>query len=120
MQPVVVAMNDTSADQAARVRAVFERLAARGHESSMQKITAEYEFRVREVGSWCLTVSSGALAVTEKPVDCENILEFDAVDFLDVAEGRQDLFATFLRGALKASGDPVLVLSLRRLMPVAR
>jgi predicted lipid carrier protein YhbT len=113
-------MTDTSTDQTARVRAVFEGLAVRGYEPSMQKITAAYEFRVREVGNWCLTVSSGSLAVTEKPVDCENILEFDVADFLDVAEGRQDLFATFLRGALKASGDAVLVLSLRRLMPVAR
>jgi predicted lipid carrier protein YhbT len=86
----------------------------------MQKITAAYEFRVRDVGSWCLTVSSGALAVTERSVDCENVLEFDVADFLDVAEGRQDLFATFLRGALRASGDPIQVLSLRRLMPVAR
>jgi predicted lipid carrier protein YhbT len=113
-------MSETSTDQTARVRAIFARLAARGYEPSMQKITSAYEFRVREVGNWCLTVSSGSLAVTEQPVDCENRLEFDAADFLDVAEGRQNLFATFLRGALKASGDPVLVLSLRRLMPVAK
>jgi predicted lipid carrier protein YhbT len=112
-------MSEGPADQATRVRAIFERLAARGFEPSMKKITSAYEFRVREVGTWCLTVSSGSLTVSEEPKHCENILEFGAADFLDVAEGRQDLFATFLRGALEASGDPVLVLGLRRLMPVA-
>ena len=110
-------MSDTAVDQASTIRALVRDLAERGYEPSLHNTTGRFEVRVDEVGRWCVTIAAGSLTVSEEPAECDNVLAFTPADFLDIVTGRRDLVAAYLRGAVRASGDVALGLSLRRLVP---
>ena len=110
-------MSDASTEQGSTIRALFRDLAERGYEPSLHNTTGQFEVRVDGVGRWCLTIAAGSLTVSEEPAQSDNVLAFSPADFLDIVAERRDLVAAYLRGAVRASGDPALGLSLRHLLP---
>jgi predicted lipid carrier protein YhbT len=108
------------ADEHAAVCALFERLATHGPEPSLQSMTGTWHFDVENCGQWYVSVAAGSVTVSRDPMPAACTIAGPARDFVDVLEGRQNIVTAYLRGRLKPTGDMVLGLSFRRLLPVTQ
>lgn len=106
------------ADLSARVAAIFERLAARGAESSLGRTSGVFLFNIAGAGRWCLALESGVPRLETAALAPDCVIGCAAGDFVEVAEGRSNLVTAFLQGRVTCSGNVALALGFRRLLPV--
>jgi putative sterol carrier protein len=113
-------MSQTSTNQLSTVPLLFDHIVAGGEVPSLRRASGVYEFDIDQGGGrWFLKLDHGRPSLqqhVDKP-DCA--IECSLSDFIDVAEGRQNMMTAFLQGRIKFTGDAALALDFRRLLPVA-
>ena len=112
-------MSTLGSTPSSTVPEIFDRIVARGPITSLRAVTGVYEFDVDGGGRWFVRMDHGAASLqepTDKP-DCE--VHCSAADLIEIAQGRRNLFTTFLQGRMSIDGDPTLALDVRRLFEVA-
>ena len=98
---------------------IFDGIVARGPITALRTVSGVYEFDVDEGGQWFLRLDHGAPSLqepTEKP-DCE--IHLSAADLIEIAQGKRNLFTTFLQGRMIVDGDPTLAMDVRRMIQAA-
>ncbi len=101
-------------------RALFEALAARGPAPLLAKLSGTVRFELTEgkrVECWLVTIEKGNLTVTRDMGDADTVVRTTKALFDDLATGKQNAMAAFLRGALVAEGNLSLAIQLERLFP---
>ena len=101
------------------VAQIFDRLAAEKTNPSLKGESGTFEFDLDGAGQWYLQLDDGKLSLL-KPIehpDC--VVHCSASTFMDIAQGRGNLIATYLQGVVKIEGKPELALDIRRFLPVA-
>jgi putative sterol carrier protein len=112
-------MSSLGTTPSSTVPEIFDRIVARGQITALRTVSGVYEFDVDDSGRWFLRLDHGAASLqepTDKP-DCE--IHCSAADLVDIAQGRRNLFTTFLQGRMSVDGDPTLALDVRRMIQVA-
>ena len=113
-------MSTTPARKASTVPEALDQIVAAGEVPSLRRASGTYEIEIEPGGGrWSLKVDRGTprLEAETKHSDCA--IKCNEADFIDIAQGRQNLVAAFLQGRVKCSGDLAFALDLRRLVPVA-
>ena len=101
----------------------FGALAERGHEPLLDKAEGTIRVEVVEgkrVDRWLLSIDHGEVAVSRKNGAAGTTVRADKAVFDDLARGRANAMASFLRGALTIDGDPEPLVFLQRLFPSPR
>lgn len=113
-------MTDTNAATTnPTVPQIFERLAAQPPVPTLGRTSGVYEFDIQDGGEWFLKLDHGKPMLEPKTEHPDCTIAMSAADFIDIAEGKRNLVATFLQGRLSYSGDLAFGLTFRRLLPVA-
>lgn len=111
-------MSVTGGTESSTVPQIFDHIVAGGPIKSLRAVTGVCEFDFEDGGQWFLRLDHGTVALqdaTDKP-DCE--IHCSAADFIEMAQGRRNLFTTYLQGRMSIGGDVALAMDVRRLMPV--
>jgi putative sterol carrier protein len=111
--------SNTQIDQRDAVSALFEQVATRGPEPSIQTVSGTLQFDIDTCGRWYVMVHGGYVTTSRNPMPASCAVACPPGDFIDVLKGKQNFMTTFLRGRVKADGDLALLLSFCRLLPVA-
>jgi hypothetical protein len=96
----------------------FERLAERGHEPLLRKVTGSARFEVVDGGRtrrWRVTISKGDIAVEPGGGEADCVVRAERRVFERVAGGRMNAVAAVLRGDLVVEGDWRLLVTVQRL-----
>jgi hypothetical protein len=101
------------------VAQIFDRLAAMKNNPSLKGETGTFEFDLDGAGQWFLGLDDGRLSVLTPIEHPDCVVRCSASTFIDIAQGRGNLIATYLQGVLKIDGNPELALDIRRFLPVA-
>ena len=112
-------MNTVGTTPSSTVPEIFDRIVARGPITALHGVSGVYEFDLEGGGRWFLRLDHGAPSLqepTDRP-DCE--IHCTASDLIEIAQGRRNLFTTFLQGRMTLGGDPNLAVETRRIMQVA-
>jgi putative sterol carrier protein len=111
-------MSKSSTDSSA-VPEIFDHIVAGGAISSLRAVSGVYEFDLDDAGQWFLRLDHGAPTLqeaTDRP-DCE--IHCSASDFIEMAQGKRNMFTTLLQGRMTLAGDPDLAMDMRRFLSVA-
>ena len=103
-----------------RLTKFFEDLAARGHEPSLERLTATFRFDLlngKQTERWFVAVNKGDLAVSRQNRAADCVLRAERAVFERLATGRQRVLAATLRGQLIPEGDPKRLVLAQRLLP---
>ena len=98
-------------------------LAVRGHEPSLAKASGTLRFEVvddKRTEKWLLTVTKGDLAVSRRSARADVVLRAPRTLFEQLARGKANPMAAFLRGALEVEGNVELIVLAQRLLPRPR
>ena len=98
----------------------FEKLARRGHEPLLKKVTGTMRFDLAEgtrTDHYVVAVKHGAVAVSDENVEADCVVRADRSLFEGIASGEENLMAAMLRGALTFQGNAHLLLAFQRLFP---
>jgi putative sterol carrier protein len=98
----------------------FEKLARRGHEPLLKKVTGTMRFDLAEgtrTDHYVVAVKHGAVALSEQNVEADCVVRADRSLFDGIASGEENLMAAMLRGALTFQGNAHLLLAFQRLFP---
>ena len=98
----------------------FEKLARRGHEPLLKKVTGTMRFDLAEgtrTDHYVVAVKHGAVAVSDENVEADCVVRADRSLFDGIASGEENLMAAMLRGALTFQGNAHLLLAFQRLFP---
>jgi putative sterol carrier protein len=112
-------MSTLGTNPSSTVPEIFDRIVARGPITALRTHSGVYEFDVDDGGRWFLRLDHGAASLqepTDKP-DCE--IHCSAADLIEIAQGKRNLFTTFLQGRIFIDGDPTLAMDVRRMIEVA-
>jgi putative sterol carrier protein len=105
------------------IAAVFDQLAARGHEPQLEKATATVRFDVRD-GSrtqrWLLTVKKGDLTVSRRNAVADLVIRCDRTLAERLFTGKANAMSAVLRGELAVEGSAELLVLVQRLLPRPR
>jgi hypothetical protein len=102
------------------IQVLFDRLTARGPEPSLQNVAGTCEFDIDGCVPWYVTFDAGSVTASPNPLPATCKVMCRAADFVDMAEGRQNMLIAVLQGRVRARGDLSLGMSFRRLLPVTR
>jgi predicted lipid carrier protein YhbT len=98
----------------------FGALAERGHEPLLDKAEGTIRVEVvdgKRVERWLLSIDHGDVTVSRKSGAADATVRADKAVFDDIARGKANAMASFLRGALTIDGDPEPLVFLQRLFP---
>jgi putative sterol carrier protein len=98
----------------------FDGLSRRGNEPLLGKLRATVRFDIvdrKRTDHWLLGLNDGAIDVSRSDGDADCVIRSDKAAFDQVASGRTNAMAAFLRGALTLEGEPRLLVRLQRLFP---
>ena len=112
-------MSVTHGGESSTVPEIFDHIVAGGPIKALRTVTGVCEFDFEDGGQWFLRLDHGVVALqdaTDQP-DCE--IHCTAADFIEMAQGRRNLFTTYLQGRMSVDGDVGLAMDVRRLMPVS-
>ncbi len=113
-------MNATSTNKLATVPQVFDHIVAAGEVAKLRRTSGVYEFDIEQGGGrWFLKLDHGRPSLQQHVEKADCAIECSSADFIEIAEGRQNLMTAFLQGRVKCSGDLGLAIDFRRLVPVA-
>jgi predicted lipid carrier protein YhbT len=113
---VLNTMSTAVTTRVARIQASFEELAARRTEPLLHRVTGTWEFDVEGAGRWWVTVTRGSITVSVEPRQADCVATCDEETFTRIIDGKQNLVAAALRGAVKVTGDIALGVSFQRLL----
>lgn len=111
-------MSTTGGTDSSSVPEIFDHILAGGPITAMHAVTGVCEFDVGDEGQWFLRLDHGTVALqeaTDQP-DCE--IHLSAADFIELAQGRRNMFTTYLQGRMSIDGDLGLAMDVRRLLQV--
>ena len=114
-------MSTTPAKRALTVPEALDQIVAAGEVPSLRRASGTYEIDIEPGGHrWFLKVDHGrpTLEPETKYSDCS--IECNEADFIDIAQGRQNLMTAFMQGRVKCSGDLAFALDLRHFAPVVQ
>jgi putative sterol carrier protein len=103
-----------------RTRAIFEKMASRGHDPDLEQVRGSYRFDIEGVGSWHVTVDQGTLTVTRGMADADCVIHCDESDFLRLASGEQNLVTAALQGRVRIEGNLALAQKLHGFVRATR
>jgi putative sterol carrier protein len=98
----------------------FTGLSGRGPEPLLGKLHGTVRFDLadgRRTDHWLVTVDDGALDVLHGTGDADCILSATREAFDEVASGRTNPMAAYLRGAVTIEGEALLFVRFQRLFP---
>ena len=98
----------------------FRGMAARGVDAKLNQVNVRVRFDSVDNGrtsSWLLTVDDGAVDVSSGTGDADCVLAAERAVFNNVLSGRTNAMAAVLRGEVRLSGDPEVLVVLQRLLP---
>ena len=98
----------------------FERLADRGYEPLLGRTTGRARFDVVDgdrTHRWLVTFDKGSVAVSRRQGHADAVVTASQASFDRAVVGKLNLMAAALRGEVKLSGDPRLLVRLQRLFP---
>jgi len=98
----------------------FEGLAHRGYEPLLEKVTGSARFDVVDNGAterWLVRFENGHVNVSRRNDRAETVVTTSRESFERAAAGHLNVTAAALRGEVKLSGDPRLLVRLQRLFP---
>jgi putative sterol carrier protein len=101
-------------------RALFEDLAARGHEPLLKDASGTLRFDLvdgRRVEQWYVSVDQGDVTVSHEKAAADTVLRTDRTLFDQIASGRRNAMAATLRGELVPEGNLSLLMVFQRLFP---
>lgn len=98
---------------------VFDHMVAGGPIPTLREVSGVYEFDLETGGRWFLHLDRGAPNLQDASDHPDCAIRMSAEDFVDIAEGKRNLFTTLLQGRISVAGDPNLAISVRRLLPGA-
>jgi predicted lipid carrier protein YhbT len=101
------------------VAQIFDRIAKEKMNPSLKGETGTFEFDLDGAGQWFLGLDDGKLSLLTPVEHPDCVVHCPASTFIDIAQGRGNLIATFLQGVVKIDGNPELALDIRRFLPVA-
>lgn len=88
------------------VRELFERV--RPYVPFMRGVRATYLLDIAGAGNWYITVDDGAIKVDQSTHDADCVIQCSAEDFVEIVEGRRNMYTAFLQGRVRVSGDAAL------------
>ncbi len=113
-------MNATSSNKLATVPQLFDHIVAAGEVPNLRRTSGVFEFDIDHGGGrWYLELDHGRPSLQQHVAKADCAIGCSASDFIDIAEGRQNLMTAFLQGRVTCSGDLSLAIDFRRLVPVA-
>jgi putative sterol carrier protein len=98
----------------------FDALVERGHEPLLKKATGTVRFDLRDgkkIDRWLVSIVKGDLAVSRRNVGADFVVSTDRALFDEVVSGKANAMAAWLRGALRAEGNPQFMVLFQRLFP---
>jgi putative sterol carrier protein len=98
----------------------FDRLAERGSEPGLARTTGSVRFDLTRDGRtehWRVDFRRGALTVARDAGAADCVVRCDASVFDDLASGRSNAMAAYLRGQVVADGEAELLTRFQRLFP---
>jgi len=98
----------------------FDGLAERGYEPLLGKLTGSARFDVIDNGHterWLVGFDKGHISVSRRNGAAETVVTSSRESFERAVAGRLNVTAASLRGEIKLSGDPRLLVRLQRLFP---
>jgi putative sterol carrier protein len=96
----------------------FAGLGRREHEPLLEKAKGSARFEIadgRRIERWLVTIDKGDLRVSRRNAAADCILRVDRSTFERAVDGKLNMMAAVLRGAVTVGGDPRLLVLLRRL-----
>ena len=100
--------------------AFIDGLATRGFEPLMDGVTARIRLEVmdgRTTGEWLVDIKEGELSVEKGGGEADCVIRATHETFDDLAAGRTNAMAAYLRGRVAVEGDPRLLVRFQRLFP---
>jgi putative sterol carrier protein len=98
----------------------FERLARRGHEPFLAKVSGTLRFDLPERGHidhWLVMIDNGDVRVSREDRDADTIVSVDPGLFDCIVRGEANALAALLRADLIVEGNLPLMVRLERLFP---
>ncbi|MGB7051908.1 MAG: SCP2 sterol-binding domain-containing protein [Acidimicrobiales bacterium] len=98
----------------------FEDLASRGEEPLLHNISGSLRIDITDGATtrhFHITVDGGHVDVSHRIIRADAIVRVERALFNEMAEGKMNPLAAFLRGRFTIEGDPGLMTSLTRLFP---
>ncbi len=97
----------------------FAKLARRGHEPLLEKVTGTFRFEVtgERAEHWLVGVKKGDVTVSRGNVKADAVVRADRKVFDAIASGEMNALAATLRGAAVMQGDLGLLAGFQRLFP---
>lgn len=98
----------------------FESLSKAGQEPLLRTDSGTLRFDLSEgktIDHWYVAVKKGDVKVSHKNVKADAVLHGDKKLFDELATGKANAMASFLRGRLSGEGDVGLLMSFQRLFP---
>ena len=95
----------------------FERLATRGHDPLLEKVTGTIRFDVKDNGRtrrWRVAITKGDIAVSRASGTADSVVTIDRETLDGIASGKVNPFVAALRGTLGVEGDPELMVLFQR------
>jgi predicted lipid carrier protein YhbT len=112
----LIGMNTTVTTKPTIIHRFFDELALRGSEPLLHNVTGTIEWNIKDVGRWWVRMNHGAVHVSQSPQNADCVASCDAVTFAGIINGKENLMAAALRGAVHSSGNVALGLSFQRLL----
>jgi putative sterol carrier protein len=97
----------------------FDRLAERGHEPLLEKVTGTVRFDVKENGRttrWRVAIRKGDIKVSRANDAADAVVKTDRKTLDKVVSGKANPFASMLRGTVHVEGETELVVLFQRVL----
>ena len=98
----------------------FDALTQRGHVPVLEKAKGTVRFELadgKRTDRWFLAVDKGDLSVSRRNAGADCTLRTDKALFDRIVDGKANVTAAFLRGAVTIDGDMELLVQLQKLFP---
>lgn len=98
----------------------FERLARRGHEPFLEKVSGTLRFELEEGGGtdrWFIAIDKGDVSVSQEDRQADAVIRTDPGLFDRMIRGEENALAAMLRAELVVEGNLRLMVRLERLFP---
>ncbi len=103
-----------------RTAEFFGAIASKAHEPLLEAASGSIRFDIgegKDLEHWYVTVKKGDVTVSNKSAKADSVVFADSELFEELASGRANAMASFLRGRLKGEGEVGLLMSFQRLFP---